>query len=98
MKRVGSISAEAADKSREEWSAAPTDAPQPLPGANEACQQKVIVVFRICIFAPEAGDLVERRIAGDTTFESHYSIADLAKRWRLGCETVRLLVKDERVS
>lgn len=31
----------------------------------------------------------------DTTFEVHYSIADLAKRRRLGRETVRLLVKDE---
>lgn len=31
----------------------------------------------------------------DTTFEVHYSIADLAQRWRLGRETVRLLVKDE---
>jgi len=31
----------------------------------------------------------------DTTFEPHYSIGDLAKQWRLGRETVRLLVKDE---
>ena len=31
----------------------------------------------------------------DTTFEVHYSIRDLAARWRLGRETVRLLVKDE---
>ena len=31
----------------------------------------------------------------DTTFELHYSIGDLAKQWRLGRETVRLLVKDE---
>lgn len=31
----------------------------------------------------------------DTTFEAHYSIADLAKQWRLGRETVRLLIKDE---
>ena len=31
----------------------------------------------------------------DTTFEVHYSIADLSRRWRLGRETVRLLVKDE---
>jgi hypothetical protein len=34
-------------------------------------------------------------IQSDTTFEMHYSIGDLAKRWRLGRETVRLLVKDE---
>lgn len=33
--------------------------------------------------------------ARDTTFEVHYSIGDLAKQWRLGRETVRLLVKDE---
>ena len=31
----------------------------------------------------------------DTTFEPHYSVADLAKQWRLGRETVRLLVKEE---
>lgn len=31
----------------------------------------------------------------DSTFEPHYSIADLAVQWRLGRETVRLLVKDE---
>jgi hypothetical protein len=34
-------------------------------------------------------------VQSDTTFEMHYSIADLAKQWRLGRETVRLLVKDE---
>ena len=33
--------------------------------------------------------------ATDTTFEPHYSISDLATRWRLGRETIRLLVKDE---
>ena len=32
---------------------------------------------------------------GDTTFEVHYSVGDLARHWRLGRETVRLLVKDE---
>ena len=31
----------------------------------------------------------------DSTFEDHYSIADLSKRWRIGREAVRLLVKDE---
>jgi len=36
-----------------------------------------------------------QRFQSDTTFEMHYSIADLAKKWRLGRETVRLLVKDE---
>jgi len=35
------------------------------------------------------------QIQNDSTFEIHYSIGDLAKRWRLGRETVRLLVKDE---
>jgi len=34
-------------------------------------------------------------VQSDTTFEMHYSIADLAKQWRLGRETARLLVKDE---
>lgn len=49
-----------------------------------------------------ADQIGEKRSSGgdsrwpfDTTFEPHYSIADLAKRWRLGRETVRLLVKDE---
>jgi len=39
-----------------------------------------------------------QRFAGstaDTTFEVHYSIADLARTWRIGRETVRLLIKDE---
>ena len=31
----------------------------------------------------------------DSSFERHYSIADLAALWRLSRETVRLLVKDE---
>ncbi len=31
----------------------------------------------------------------DTTFEAHYSIADLARQWRVGRETVRLLIKNE---
>jgi hypothetical protein len=31
----------------------------------------------------------------DSTFEIHYTIGDLAKQWRLGRETVRLLVKNE---
>ena len=33
--------------------------------------------------------------AVDTTFEVHYTVGDLAKQWRLGRETVLLLVKDE---
>lgn len=31
----------------------------------------------------------------DTTFETHFSISDLAARWSVGRETVRLLIKDE---
>jgi hypothetical protein len=30
------------------------------------------------------------------TFERHYRIGELAERWKLGRETVRLLVKDEQ--
>ena len=40
-------------------------------------------------------NLQSHLVQSDTTFEMHYSIADLAKQWRLGRETVRLLVKDE---
>jgi hypothetical protein len=36
-----------------------------------------------------------RHFQSDTTFEVHYSLSDLARQWRLGRETVRLLVKDE---
>lgn len=36
-----------------------------------------------------------RTLGGRYYFEVHYSVADLAKQWRLGRETVRLLVKDE---
>lgn len=32
----------------------------------------------------------------DTSRDQHFTIADLAKQWRIGRETVRLLVKDER--
>ncbi len=39
--------------------------------------------------------LHQRPPQSDTTFEAHYSIADLARQWRVGRETVRLLVKDE---
>ena len=35
------------------------------------------------------------RAGSDTTFETHYTIGELAARWRLGRETVRLLLKDE---
>ena len=43
----------------------------------------------------ENGTALARQGASDTTFELHFSIGDLAKQWRLGRETVRLLVKDE---
>jgi len=33
--------------------------------------------------------------SSDTTFEAHYSIGELARLWKLGRETIRLLVKDE---
>jgi hypothetical protein len=36
-----------------------------------------------------------RQPSADTTFEPHYTIGDLSKQWRIGRETVRLLVKDE---
>jgi hypothetical protein len=44
-----------------------------------------------------AGNLTSesRQLHSDTTFEVHYSVSDLARQWRLGRETVRLLVKDE---
>jgi hypothetical protein len=32
----------------------------------------------------------------DPAFERHYRIGELAEKWQLGRETVRLLVKDER--
>ena len=32
----------------------------------------------------------------DPAFERHYRIGELAAKWQLGRETVRLLVKDER--
>jgi len=34
-------------------------------------------------------------VSRDTTFEKHYSVADLAKIWGMSRETARLLVKDE---
>lgn len=36
-----------------------------------------------------------RQPSADTTFEPHYTIGDLSRQWRIGRETVRLLVKDE---
>ncbi len=47
------------------------------------------------ISGPTMPELYQRSPQADTTFEVHYSVADLAKQWRLGRETVRLLVKDE---
>ena len=37
----------------------------------------------------------QSRHSPDSTFEEHYTIGDLARQWKLGRETVRLLVKDE---
>jgi len=37
----------------------------------------------------------QSRFAMDTTFEIHYTNSELARQWRLGRETVRLLLKDE---
>ena len=34
--------------------------------------------------------------SGHAAFERHYRIGELAAKWQLGRETVRLLVKDER--
>lgn len=31
----------------------------------------------------------------DSTFEPHYTIAELSRQWKLGRETIRLLIKDE---
>lgn len=31
----------------------------------------------------------------DSTFEDHFSIADLAKQWRISRESIRLLILDE---
>jgi hypothetical protein len=46
------------------------------------------------MFEATMGATSARQFA-DTTFEIHYTIGDLAKQWKLGRETVRLLVKDE---
>lgn len=34
--------------------------------------------------------------ASTPAFERHYRVGELAEKWRLGRETVRLLVKDEQ--
>ena len=47
------------------------------------------------MLAPASRTTGSRTGEMDTTFELHYSIGDLAKQWRLGRETVRLMVKDE---
>jgi len=38
----------------------------------------------------------ESSASDDPAFERHYRIGELAAKWQLGRETVRLLVKDER--
>jgi len=47
------------------------------------------------VAAGTRGIQAPRQTHADTTFEEHYTIGDLARLWRLGRETVRLLVKDE---
>jgi hypothetical protein len=47
------------------------------------------------MFSAESGKWDPRQGRIDSTFEPHFTIADLARQWRLGRETVRLLVKDE---
>lgn len=47
------------------------------------------------MFGANSPPLPVHQGAPDSTFEAHYSIGDLARQWRLGRETVRLLVKDE---
>jgi hypothetical protein len=34
-------------------------------------------------------------LSPDTAFERHYRVSELAAMWKLGRETVRLLVKDD---
>ena len=40
--------------------------------------------------------IAESSAPEDPAFERHYRIGELADKWQLGRETVRLLVKDER--
>jgi hypothetical protein len=40
--------------------------------------------------------ITESSAPEDPAFERHYRIGELAAKWQLGRETVRLLVKDER--
>ena len=40
--------------------------------------------------------IAESSAREDPAFERHYRIGELADKWQLGRETVRLLVKDER--
>jgi hypothetical protein len=40
--------------------------------------------------------ITESSAPEDPAFERHYRIGELAEKWQLGRETVRLLVKDER--
>ena len=47
------------------------------------------------MMASAAGKSESHPIPVDTTFEIHYTIGDIARQWRLGRETVRLLLKDE---
>ena len=40
--------------------------------------------------------IVESQTPNPLALEHHYRIGELAQKWRLGRETVRLLVKDEQ--
>ena len=40
--------------------------------------------------------ITESSAPEDSAFELHYRIGELAAKWQLGRETVRLLVKDQR--
>ena len=40
--------------------------------------------------------ITESSAPADPAFERHYRIGELAAKWQLGRETIRLLVKDER--
>ena len=59
-------------------------------------------VFRMPPFEAVSGNTGENEPEGESVvspeqsaFERHYRIGELAEKWKLGRETVRLLVKDE---
>ena len=44
---------------------------------------------------PRSRNSESHQFPTDSTFEIHFTITDLVKLWRLGRETVRLLVKND---